>query len=335
MVCINTSRLNIGRPPDAEDRAQSGAGKLLWGLNAPREGVACAGCQSLGQRERDISACGEKSSPSPWSSSRGEEITSADSGFAVYRTRRSTMDRVSRWAIDRARRLDRQSSDPHPNAIPSLGGEGQDEGELAAPKAVIPLPRGSSPGQGESNQVQVEHFHHADEPCRLGHEARQNRNRRRIFHCPIAKRERIQMRFPGLKARNVKARGEAQRSPGKRPSICSRPVRPEHRCVTCAGLSGLGFSAPPARALQAGLSHRGPSALMPDPFSESVGHRPIPPAERGRGRCSATALPPRLGHWPCDRGHLHSLPGWLRRERCRRFALPPHSKMSFHFSLNT
>ena len=146
----------------------------------------------------------------------------------------------------------------------------------------------------ESNLVQVKKFHRRSEPCRLGYEARQSRNQRRIFHCLIAKRERIQMRFRGLKARNVKARGEAQRSPGKRPSIRPRPVRPEHRCVTCAGLSGLGFSAPPARALQAGLSHRGPSALMPDPFSESVGHRPIPPAERGRGRCSATALPPRL-----------------------------------------
>jgi hypothetical protein len=83
--------------------------------------------------------------------------------------------------------------------------------------------------------------------------------------CPIAKWGRIEMRIPGLKARTVRARGEAQRSPGERPSICPRPVRPEHRCLECAGLSGLGISAPPDPALQAGLSHRRPSALRPVP----------------------------------------------------------------------
>ena len=83
--------------------------------------------------------------------------------------------------------------------------------------------------------------------------------------CPIAEWGRIQMRIPGLKAREVTARGEAQRSPGERPSIYPRPVRPEHRCIECAGLSGLGISAPPDPALQAGLSHRRPSALRPVP----------------------------------------------------------------------
>jgi hypothetical protein len=83
--------------------------------------------------------------------------------------------------------------------------------------------------------------------------------------CPIAEWGRIQMRIPGLKAREVTARGEAQRSPGERPSIYARPVRPEHRCIECAGLSGLGISALRDPALQAGLSHRRPSALMPVP----------------------------------------------------------------------
>ena len=106
-----------------------------------------------------VSACGEKSSPSPWSSTPGEEITSADSGVAVDRVRRSTIDRVSRWAIDRAQRRDRRSSDQHPNAIPSPGGEGQDEGELPAPQAVMFLSGGRSAGQGKSNLVQVKHFH--------------------------------------------------------------------------------------------------------------------------------------------------------------------------------
>ena len=42
MVCMNTSPLKIGRPPVAGALGQSGAGKLIWGLNGPREGVACA-----------------------------------------------------------------------------------------------------------------------------------------------------------------------------------------------------------------------------------------------------------------------------------------------------
>ena len=166
--------------------------------------------------------------------------------------------------------------------------------------------------------------HRGGEPCRLGgHEARQSRNQRRIFDCPIAKRGRMQMRFPGLKARKViAARGGAQRSPAGRPSICPRPVRPEHRCIECAG--GRRCTATSAS----------PSAASGDaiPFPESVGHRPIPPAERGRGRCSATALPPRFGRWSCDRCRPFSLPGWFRRERCRRFALPPQSKMLFHIA---
>jgi hypothetical protein len=83
--------------------------------------------------------------------------------------------------------------------------------------------------------------------------------------CPIAKWGRIEMRIPGLKARKVTTRGEAQRSPGERPSVYPRPVRPGHRCLECAGLSGLGISAPPDPALQAGLSHRRPSALRPVP----------------------------------------------------------------------
>jgi hypothetical protein len=76
MVCIDTSRLRIGRPLHAEGLGRSGAGKLIGRFSGPREGVACAGRQSPGQGEEDISACGEKSSPSPWSSPRGEETTS-------------------------------------------------------------------------------------------------------------------------------------------------------------------------------------------------------------------------------------------------------------------
>jgi hypothetical protein len=154
-MCLRTSRLKVGPSPDAAGRGQSPAGILIRRFSGPREGVACASRQSVGQRGKDISACGEKSSPSPWSSPPGEEITTADLGAAVYRIRRS-IDRVRRW-------------------------------------------------DWRSNE----------------------------------------QRFPGLKARKVIARGEAQRSPGERPSIGPRPVRPEHRCIECVGLSGLRISAPP------------------------------------------------------------------------------------------
>jgi hypothetical protein len=128
MMCLRTSRLKIGRPADAEGRVRAGAGILIGRFSGPREGVACAGWQSRGQGEKDISACGEKISPSPWSSPRGEEKPSADSGFAI--------DRV-RWLVERVRRLDCRSNEKRPHAIPPPGGEGQDEGELPAPKAVI------------------------------------------------------------------------------------------------------------------------------------------------------------------------------------------------------
>ena len=108
--------------------------------------------------------------------------------------------------------------------------------------------------------------------------------------CPSAKWGRIEMRIPGLKAREVMARGEAQRSPGERPAIYPRPVRPEHRCTECAGLSGLGISAPPD---------------------------PGPP---GRAVTSQVFGPDTS---PGDRCRPHSRPGWFRSERCRRYALPP------------
>jgi hypothetical protein len=170
MVCIDTSRLKIGRPPDAGGLGRSGAGILIGRFRGPRESVACAGRQSLGQWEKDISACGEKSSPSPWSSPPGEEITFA--ALAVHR-RASTSGDQGRRSIHRVRWLDCRSN-----------------------------------GQ----------------------------------------------RIPGLIACEVRARGEAQRSAGERPSICPRSVRPEHRCIECAGLSGLGISAlpdpgPPGRAV--------------------------------------------------------------------------------------
>ena len=133
MLGMHISRMRIGRPPDAEDlgheaHGRSGAGKLITRFSGRREGVACAGRQSLGQGGRDISACGEKSSPSPWSSPRGEEIhirclavhcrpsTSGDQGLSAA--------------------AGRPIQSELPNAIPSPGGEGQDEGELPAPKAV-------------------------------------------------------------------------------------------------------------------------------------------------------------------------------------------------------
>jgi hypothetical protein len=128
MVCRNTSRLKIGRPPDAEDLGQSRAGILMGSFSCPREGVACAGRQSLGLWERDISACGEKSSPSPWSSPRGEEIHIRC--LVVHRLPSTPGDQGLSAAAGRPIQCER------PNAIPSPGGEGQDEGELPAPQAV-------------------------------------------------------------------------------------------------------------------------------------------------------------------------------------------------------
>ena len=76
MLGMHISRMRIGRPPDAEDVGQSHAGTWIWVFKDPRDGVACAGRQSQGQREGNISACGEKGSPSPWSSPprRGDNI---------------------------------------------------------------------------------------------------------------------------------------------------------------------------------------------------------------------------------------------------------------------
>ena len=128
MVCRNTSQLETGRPPEAEDIGLSRVGKLIWAFNGPCEGVARADCRSLGKPEREISACGEKSSPSPWSSPPGEEITFA--AVAVHRRPSTSGDQGLSAAAGRPIQWER------PNAIPSPGGEGQDEGELPAPKAV-------------------------------------------------------------------------------------------------------------------------------------------------------------------------------------------------------
>jgi hypothetical protein len=128
MVCIDTSRLKNGRPPNAKGRGWLSAGILIRRFSDPRDGVACAGRQSLGRWEKDISACGEKSSPSPWSSPPGEKITFA--ALAVYRQPSTSGDQRLSAAAGRPIQCER------PNAIPSPGGEGQDEGELPAPKAV-------------------------------------------------------------------------------------------------------------------------------------------------------------------------------------------------------
>jgi hypothetical protein len=68
MMCLRASRLKIGRSARPAGLGQLPSGILIGRFSGPRESVACAGRQSLGQRGKDISACGEKSSPSPWSS---------------------------------------------------------------------------------------------------------------------------------------------------------------------------------------------------------------------------------------------------------------------------
>jgi hypothetical protein len=160
-MCRNTSRLKIGHPPDA--------GIFIGGGGGPREGVACAGRQSVGPWGKDISACGEKSSPSPWSSPRGEEINIRR--LAVHRRPGTSDDQGLLAAAGRPIQCER------PNAIPSPGGEGQDEGELPAPKAVISLSHGGSPGQIESKLVQVKNFHRRDaetrRDCGVGEDARE------------------------------------------------------------------------------------------------------------------------------------------------------------------
>jgi hypothetical protein len=170
MVCIDTSRLKIGRPPDAEGRGQSRAGILIRRFSGPREGVAYAGRQSLGQGVKDISACGEKSSPSPWSSPpwRGNNIRC----LAVHRRPSTSGDQGLRAAAGRP--IHRE----HPNAIPSPGGEGQDEGELPAPKAVISHSRGRSPVQIESKLVQVKSFHRRDAETRRNCEVGESTRKR-------------------------------------------------------------------------------------------------------------------------------------------------------------
>jgi hypothetical protein len=119
-MCLSTSRLKIGPTPDA--------GIFIGRFGSPREGVACAGRQSLGRWEKDISACGEKNWPSPCSSPpwRGNNIRC----LAVHRRPSTSGDQGLSAAAGRPIQCER------PNAIPSPGGEGQDEGELPAPKAV-------------------------------------------------------------------------------------------------------------------------------------------------------------------------------------------------------
>jgi hypothetical protein len=166
-MCLRTSRLRIGRPPDAAGLGQSRAGILIGRFSGPRESVACAGRQSLGQGGKDISACGEKSSPSPWSSPprRGNSIGC----LAVHRRLGTSGDQGLSAAVGRPILCER------PNTIPSPGGEGQDEGELPAPKAVTSLLRGGSPGQIESKLVQVKSFHRRDaetrRDCQVGEKA--------------------------------------------------------------------------------------------------------------------------------------------------------------------
>jgi hypothetical protein len=83
-MCLCASRLKIGRPPDAGEPGQIPAGILIGRFRGPPEGIPCAGRQSLSQWEKDISACGKKSSPSPCSSPRGEEKSSGTHiGLAV------------------------------------------------------------------------------------------------------------------------------------------------------------------------------------------------------------------------------------------------------------
>ena len=107
-----------------------------------------------------VSACGEKSSPSPWSSPRrrGNNIRC----LAVHRRPSTSGDQALSAAAGRPIQCER------PNAIPSPGGEGQDEGELPAPKAVTSFSRGGSPQQIESNLVRVRNFHRGDAEARRG-----------------------------------------------------------------------------------------------------------------------------------------------------------------------
>jgi hypothetical protein len=106
MVCRNTSRLKIGRSARPAGLGQLPSGILIGRFSGPRESVACAGRQSLGQRGKDISACGEKSSPSPWSSPRGEEILhSLCVDIVALRRRDIEVERtklnLERWEFDR------------------------------------------------------------------------------------------------------------------------------------------------------------------------------------------------------------------------------------------
>jgi hypothetical protein len=158
MVCINTSWLKIGPTPDAGGLGQLPPGILIGRFSGPRESIACDGRQSLGQWGKDISACGEKELALTLvlSPRRGDHIRC----LAVHRLPSTSRDQGLRATAGRPIQCER------PNAIPSPGGEGQDEGELAAPKAVISLSRGGSPGQIESNPVQVEIFHRPDAETR-------------------------------------------------------------------------------------------------------------------------------------------------------------------------
>jgi hypothetical protein len=294
MMCLRASRLKIGRSSDAEGRVRAGAGIVIRSFSGSREGVACAGRQSLGQCEKDISACGEKRSPSPWSSPRrrGNNIRC----LAVHRRASTSGDHDLSAAAGRPIQWER------PNAVPSPGGEGQDEGELPAPKAVTlsSVPGSSVSACGERSSPSPWSSPRGEEIPSADLEGTDGQGRRPIDRVRRLDCRSNEQRIPGLKAREVTARGEAQRSPGERPAIYPRPVRPEHRCTECAGLSGLGISAPPD----------------PGPPGRAV-------TSQAFGRDTN----------PGDRCHPHSRSGWFRSERCRRYALSPQYSTSFPISV--
>jgi hypothetical protein len=145
-MCLCTSRLKIAPTPDA--------GIFIGRFSGHCEGVACAGRQSPGQWKKDISACGEKSSPSPWSSPQGEEITLT--AFAVHR-------------------LPSTSGDQRLSAAAPFSGyvlsSASCEAGLSASR------RGTAGIAKESNQVQAIDFHRRDaetrRDCGVGESARE------------------------------------------------------------------------------------------------------------------------------------------------------------------
>jgi hypothetical protein len=140
MVCFNTSRLKIGPTPDAAGLGQSPGGKLIARFGGPRAGVTCVGRQSMVQWKKDISACGEKNSPSPWSSPRGEEITLA--ALAVHHRASTSGDQCL------------SAPDPFSGCV--LSTASCDTAWFSASR------RGTGGIPKESNQVQANAFHRRD-----------------------------------------------------------------------------------------------------------------------------------------------------------------------------